>query len=375
MTIGIDLVGTNIGSGTKSYNINLCNELNSLNLSSNIKIFICRSYLNQIKKKKNKKIEYIIKPDFLSISFIRLLWMQLIFPFELKLFGVKKIYSPMNFAPIISKLLNIKIILGLHTNLPWVYFNLMPGSRFKNFIVKKFMEISIYACDLLIVNSYFAKKEIIKSLQLKKKKIKVVYLGINKIFFLKKNKKKIKNFNYNQEYILSILSCVKYHNILNLLKAFSLFSGQKNLKLVLVLQVLDKNYFLDIKKFIKNNCLENKVDILNNISLNELPELYKKAKAYIFTSYSEVFGFTSLEAMTQKTPVAISDRSALPEINRSAAKFFNPDNIQSIFNAIANIISNKNLRKKLINKGNNLLKRYDSYESVRNTIYLIENLS
>ena len=52
MTIGIDLVSTNLGSGTKTYNINLCNELNSLNLSSNVKIFICRSYLNQIKKKK-----------------------------------------------------------------------------------------------------------------------------------------------------------------------------------------------------------------------------------------------------------------------------------------------------------------------------------
>jgi glycosyltransferase involved in cell wall biosynthesis len=78
--------------------------------------------------------------------------------------------------------------------------------------------------------------------------------------------------------------------------------------------------------------------------------------------------------MTQKTPVAISDRSALPEINRGAVKFFNPDDIQSIFNAITNIISNKNLRKKLINKGTNLLKRYDSYQSVRNTIYLIEDL-
>ena len=187
MTIAIDIVGTNLGSGTKTYNINLCNEINSLNLKSNIIIFICRSYLNQIKKIKNKKVKYIIKPNFLSISIFRLLWMQLILPFELKLLGVKKIYSPMNFAPIITKILNIKIILCLHTNLPWIYFDFLPGSRFKNFIAKKFMEISIFACDLLIVNSNFAKKEIIKALQLKKKNIKVVYLGVNKIFFLKKN--------------------------------------------------------------------------------------------------------------------------------------------------------------------------------------------
>ena len=83
MTIAIDAVGTNLGCGTKTYNINLCNELNSLSLNSNIIIFICRSYLNQIQKIKNKKIKYIIKPNFLSISIFRLLWMQLILPFKL----------------------------------------------------------------------------------------------------------------------------------------------------------------------------------------------------------------------------------------------------------------------------------------------------
>ena len=57
MTIAIDLISTNLGSGTKTYNINLCNELNSLNLSSDIKIFICRNYLSQIRNKRNKKIE------------------------------------------------------------------------------------------------------------------------------------------------------------------------------------------------------------------------------------------------------------------------------------------------------------------------------
>ena len=161
MTIGIDLVGTNLGSGTKTYNINFCNELNSLKFSSNIKIFICRNYLSQITKKKNKRIKYLIKPNFLSISFFRLLWMQLILPFELKFLGIKKLYSPMNFSPILSKFLNIKSILCLHSNLPWVYFNLMPGNLLRNFITKKLMEMSIYSCDLLIVNSNFAKKEIV----------------------------------------------------------------------------------------------------------------------------------------------------------------------------------------------------------------------
>lgn len=374
MTIGIDLVGTNLGSGTKTYNITFCNELNSLKFSSNIKIFICRNYLSQITKKKNKRIKYLIKPNFLSIGFFRLLWIQLILPFELKFLGIKKLYSPMNFSPILSKFLNIKSILCLHSNLPWVYFNLMPGNLLRNFFTKKLMEMSIYSCDLLIVNSNFAKKEIVKALQLYKKKIKIIYLGVSKIFILKKyEKKKIKNFNYNQKYILSVISCVRYHNIINLLKAFKLLIKDYDIKLVLVLQILDKNYFLDIKKFILNNYLEEKIIIFSNLSIDQLPRLYKNAKIYAFTSYCEVFGFTSLEAMSKQIPVVISNKSALFEINRNAAIYFNPDKISEIKNSLKKALLSKKLRKQLIRDGNLQFKKFSSEENIKKTIDVIQN--
>jgi len=373
MTIGIDLVGTNLGSGTKTYNINLCNELNTLKLSSNVKIFICKNYLPQIIQKKNDKIEYLIKPDFLSITLFRFFWMQFIFPFELKLLGIKKLYSPMNFIPIISKFLKIKTILCLHSNLPWIYFNFMPGSFIRNFITKKLMEISIYTCDLLVVNSNFAKKEIIKTLRLSKKKIHVVYLGISRIFFLKK-KKKINNFNYKQKYILSVMSCVRYHNIINLLAAFSLLIKNYNLKIVLALQVLDKSYFLEIKKFIKDNSLEKNVVIFSNLNINQLPELYKNAKLYVFTSYCEVFGLTSLEAMSQRTPVIISNKSALPEINGKAAMYFNPDNIEEINDTFKRVLFDRKLQLKLIQNGLKLLNKYNNNKNIKKTINIINSL-
>jgi glycosyltransferase involved in cell wall biosynthesis len=375
MSVAIDLVGTNLGSGTKTYNINFCNELNSIEFSSNIKILICKSYLNQIDKNKNKKVEFLIKPDFLSITFFRLLWMYLILPLELKFLNIKKIYSPMNFTSLFFKFLNIKTVLCLHSNLPWINYKLMPGNIIRNFITKKFMEMSIYSCDLLIVNSNFAKKEIIKALGLYKKNIKVVYLGVNKNFILKNNKKNIiKNFNYNQKYILSVLSCVKYHNIINLLRGFKLLSNDFNIKLVLVLQVLDKGYFLDIKKFIRDNFLERKIIILSNLFQNQLPKLYKNAEVYVFTSYCEVFGLTSLEAMSQSTPVVISNTSALPEINKKAAQYFNPDDIKDIKNKLKKVILDKKLRVKLVNNGIELLKKYNVSKCVKKTFNIIENL-
>ena len=377
MTIGIDFIGTNLGSGTKTYNINFCKELNSLAVSSNIKIFICKNYLSQISQEfnSNSKIEYVVKPNFLSITFFRLFWMQFILPFELKLLGIKKLYSPMNFSPIIAKFLNIKVILCLHSNLPWVYYNLMPGNRIRNLITKKLMEISIYNCDLLIVNSFFAKEEIVKNLNLSKKKIEVVYLGVSKSFFSIKNEKNLINhFNYDNRYILSVISCVKYHNIINLLYAFKILIRDTDIRLVLILQILDKNYFLEIKKFIKNNFLGSQIIIVSDVNINQLPKVYKNADLYVFTSYCEVFGLTSLEAMSKEIPVVISNRSALPEINGNAALYFDPDNINEIKNSLKKALLEKSLRKTLIKNGREQLKKFNSTTNVKKTINIIDNL-
>lgn len=377
MTIAIDFVGTNLGSGTKTYNINFCNELSSLDLKHNIKIFICKKYLKEIGSEiyKNNQIEYIIKPNFLSITLFRLVWMQFIFPFELKLLEVTKLYSPMNFVPLFAKLLKIKVILCLHSNLPWIYFNLMPGNFVRNFITKKMMELSIRSCDLLIVVSHFAKKEIIEILKLDPKKIEVVYLNIdNKYFSLDSNKKLIKKFNYSSKYILSVMSCVRYHNILNLLKAYKklIKNLDFDIKLVLVLQVLDKNYFLEIEKFIKSNFAEGQILIFSNLDSDNLPSLYRYSELYVFTSYCEVFGLTSLEAMSQKIPVVISNKSALPEINGNAAIYFDPDDINGIANSLNKTLIDKNLRKKLLENGNVQLKKYISKENIKKTISIIE---
>ena len=72
----------------------------------------------------------------------------------------------MNFCPVFAKFFKIKVVLAIHSNLPWVYFNLMPGNFLRNFLTKKFMEFSIHLSEILIVPSNFAKDEITKVLNI-----------------------------------------------------------------------------------------------------------------------------------------------------------------------------------------------------------------
>ena len=374
MALAIDMIGTHLGSGTKTYNLNFCNYVNSQNINEKIYIFITKDYLDNINLQSNPKINYIIKSTIFSNTFFRILWMQLFLPFELKKLKIEKLYSPMNMGPIFLRLFNIKLILGLHSNLPWVYFSKMPGNFFRNIFTKFIMEKSIFACDTLIVDSKFAKNELTNLLKINENKVFAIHLGIDKIYLnLDNNEDYLNNFEYNN-YIISVLSCVKYHNIINLLKAFKLLKQEKNIdfKFVFVLQILDKKYFSIIYDFILNNFEKHEIIFLHNLDNKYLVNLYRKATFYIFSSYCEVFGLTSLEAMSQGCPVLISNKSALPEINGEAAEYFDPDNENQIKESMHKILSDVNFRNDIITKGRIHSKKFRWEKTVQETIKILD---
>ena len=377
MNIAIDLIGTNLGSGTKTYNINFLKQLLKYDQRDKIYIFLCGDYIKNISIKNiPKNILLKKKSNFLKIYFIKIIWMQFIFPFELILLNVDKVFSPMNYCPVFCRIMKIKIILCIHTNLPWIYFNKMPGSKIKNFFIKKFMEISIKYCDKLIVNSNFAKNEIINCLNLRDKKIEVVYLGAdNDDKFEKIENKSIKNFNYESQYILCVSSCVRYHNFITILESFKNISykNKKNIKLVIVSQILDKKYFSEIEENISKNFNNNEIIIFENLDKENLKKFYKNALFYVFSSYCEVFGLTTLEAMSNNCPVLVSRSSALVEINNDSALYFHPDNQNDITEKMSNLIDNINLRQSLIIKGTNHVKKFKWSKTFKDTMAIILN--
>lgn len=368
MTVAIDFVGTNLESGTKTYNINFCKYLSKKKINKKIYIFITKNYFRELKTK-NPKISYVIKSNYLENPILRLLWMQLILPFELNKLKVEKFFAPMNICPLILSLTNINVVLGLHSNLPWTYFEYMPGNFFKKFLTKYFMRKSIEISNELIVCSFYAKKEIKKLLNVKSKKIYPIYLGLDrKLLDYSYNKNYIKNLDY-KNYIFSVISCARYHNIINLLKAFKSFKDKNkiNLRFIMIVQILDKKYFNEIKNFIKRNFFKEEVLILHNIQNKYLINLYRKASLYIFTSYSEVFGLTSLEAMSQRCPVIISNKSALPEINSNSSLYFDPDNIVEIEDLITKTLKNNYLKKKFVKRGMSHVKKFQWEITVKKT--------
>ena len=92
---------------------------------------------------------------------------------------------------------------------------------------------------------------------------------------------------------------------------------------------------------------------------------------YIFSSYCEVFGLTSLEAMSQGCPVIISNRSALSEINSDAAEYFNPDDENEIKNSMYKILFEENYKNNLIERSKAHHRKFNWEETVSKTLKIL----
>ena len=103
------------------------------------------------------------------------------------------------------------------------------------------------------------------------------------------------------------------------------------------------------------------------------------AYAFIYPSIYEGFGLPVLESITYNIPTVTSNISSLPEVVGQAAILINPNNIDSIYNALKEVLYNEDTRlvlaercskqAKKITHGKSLLKMtenvYDKYQVVK----------
>jgi glycosyltransferase involved in cell wall biosynthesis/GT2 family glycosyltransferase len=92
------------------------------------------------------------------------------------------------------------------------------------------------------------------------------------------------------------------------------------------------------------------------VSGDDIAALYQNASLYVFPSLYEGFGIPLLEAFAAGIPVICSDRSSLPEIGAEAVRLFNPDEAQSIADAIQTVLNDPTQQLQMILLGQERLK-------------------
>ena len=231
----------------------------------------------------------------------------------------------------------------------------------KNFAYRIIIRMALRRSRKIITVSKFTKTEIIKQFSIDKNKIFVSYEGIfqpsnSNNSLVEKNV--ILRYNIRKPYLLYVGNAYPHKNLEGLIKIFCRINKiYPNISLVLVGK--DDYFYLRVKKFAQK--------VINNKSLiifpgfvpdNDLAIIYKQALAYVFPSLYEGFGLPPLEAMTYGCPVVSSNKSSMPEILGPAALYFNPDNKDETKAIVTRVIAEDDMRKSLVNKGYNQVKKY-----------------
>lgn len=82
------------------------------------------------------------------------------------------------------------------------------------------------------------------------------------------------------------------------------------------------------------------VRFLDHVPDEDLPRLYNAADVFVLPSFYEGFGLPALEAMSCGTPVIASNRASLPEVVGDGGVLVNPDDEQTMADAITEILTN-----------------------------------
>lgn len=187
-----------------------------------------------------------------------------------------------------------------------------------------------------------------------KSKLRVVYNGVSKGFqpVSTEHKDAIrKEFFGGHEYFFYIGSIHPRKNISRLIEAFDLFKARTNNTVKLVLS--GARYWWTDEMEDTLEAVDHREDIIftGRIPQEELFQFMAAATALTYVSYFEGFGIPVIEAMRCEVPIITSNQTSLPEIAGDAAIIVDPFSHVEIADAMQKVYENKDLRKKLIEKG------------------------
>ena len=132
-----------------------------------------------------------------------------------------------------------------------------------------------------------------------------------------------------------------------------------------------KEYVDKIKKMSKDLDINKNVKFSGFVSEDEKLELYESAKMHIVTSHSDVHTTTAIEAMAMGTPVVITKASDFPEIDDYKAGITVDTNIDSIYNAVEELLQDE---KKLKEYSKNALRLIQDKFLLKNKIKEYEKM-
>ena len=121
----------------------------------------------------------------------------------------------------------------------------------------------------------------------------------------------------------------------------------------------------DLLEGIGSPPLAGRVDYLGYVPGERRETLFKGAQLFVLPSFEEGFGLTALEAMAAGVPVIASNRGSLPEVVGDAGLLIDPDNPESLTEAMARLVADPTLRATCARRGLDRARQFNWTQTAR----------
>ncbi len=219
---------------------------------------------------------------------------------------------------------------------------------------KKYTAKFLTKAKVVVTVSEFSKQDICNQYKIEEEKVHVTYNATSPVFqpMGYEEKEKIKQqYTDGCEYFIFTGTIHPRKNLINLLKAFSVFKKKQssNMKLVITGRMAWKTE--EFTKLLNTFKFRNDVRLTGYVSKEELAELVASAYAMVYPSFFEGFGVPPLEALQCHVPAIVSRNSAMPEIGADAYLYINPESFEDIAQKMMLLYKDETLRNILIENG------------------------
>jgi glycosyltransferase involved in cell wall biosynthesis len=202
--------------------------------------------------------------------------------------------------------------------------------------------------------SEYSKQDIIKHYKVSPEKIGVVYSAAGEQFkpVSWQEKQQVKEqYTAGTEYFLCTGGIHPRKNLMNLLRAFSLFKKWQHSNMKLVVAGRLAWQYDEIVEKIKTYKYREDVILTGYLPDDELAKLTAAAYAAVYPSFFEGFGVPIVEALQCGVPVITSNTSSMPETGGEAALYADPGDPDAIAKHMLGLYRDETYRSRLIDAG------------------------
>lgn len=169
-----------------------------------------------------------------------------------------------------------------------------------------------------------------------------------------------------KKYLLYVGQQSDYKNLIRLVKAHQqLLDHYPDLGLILVGKINRSK--AGVYQYVKDTDSTN-VHFTGYIPDEERNWLFPHCEAYVFPSTMEGFGLPPLEAMINGAPVISSNASCMPELYGDAVEYFDPFSVDDMSNKISRVLSNRELRSQMVQKGFKCVSKFSWEKCAQETL-------